>query len=411
MEPLNLSCGQTDIYPPGLEAMSRRLPAPIYYPPFPDVVHTCVSRLRELMHTANEVLLITGSAIYGEEAAMNTVLEPGDLCVTVNAGVFGQVLTDLVRAVGCRVEEIVVRPGRTVTAAQVRSTLERCPEAKMLAMVHIETTAGTMNPVAEVGAMLKSDFPGVLFMVDAVSSLGSVPVRVDDWGIDICCSSSQKCLNAPQGIAIVSVSGRTWERIERRASPIPGLCLDLVTWRRWHAAVRAERESGQVDASDTAYKCVHGPSGSYVLLNALAASLDAIAAEGEERVLARHELAGQAFRDGVRAMGLRVLADEADAAPCSTCVVMSDTEFDVRRYMMTVWEEFGIATAGGSPSAAQYGYAGSRVGLMGFVAEPDSVFRLLAAMEFVLPRMGIPIVTGKAKDTAESVYAVAGQAR
>ncbi len=346
---LNLSCGQTDIYSSALDAMARHLHAPIYYPPFPDVVISCVGHLQTLMHTTNDILLITGSAIYGEEAAMNTVLEPGDLCITVNAGVFGQVLTDLVRAVGCRAEEIKIPPGQSATTAQIRSALKRCPDAKMLCMAHIETTAGTHHAVAEVGSIIRKEFPSVLFMVDAVSSLGSMPLRVSEWGIDICCSSSQKCLNAPQGIAIASVSPRAWESIEGRKTPIPGLCLDLVTWKKWHGAVRAESETDQVDSSYTEYKCVHGPSGSYVLLNALESSLEQIIAEGEESVLERHLLAGRSLRGGVRAMGLRVLADETNAAPCSTCIVMNDTIFDVQLYMKMVWEEFGIATAGGSP--------------------------------------------------------------
>ena len=414
---LNLSCGQTDIYRKALEIMHEPLPTPIYYPPFAEMEGACISLLRELMHTGNEILLISGSATYGEEAAMNSVLEAGELCVTVNAGVFGQVLTDVVRAVGARAEEIIVPPGKAVTVDQVRSALKANPTAKMLAVVHVETTAGSCNPVAEIGPMIRSEFPDVLFLVDAVSALASVPLHIDEWGIDICCTSSQKCLNAPQGIAIVSVSPRAWQVIESRESTIPGLCLDLITWRRWHTGVKAAREaeaklqSGeaddeqeQVDTSYTAYKAAHGPSGSYVLMNALRASLEEILEEGEEAVLERHAVAGRAFRAGVRALGLGVLADEANAAPCSTCVVMPGETFDVQKYMRMVWDEYGIATAGGSGTPETTGYVGSRVGLMGFVANSDSVYAILAAMEDVLPRMGIKVKTGAAMPAARAIY-------
>jgi len=421
---LNLSCGQTDLYPAARQALSRPLPDPIYYPPFPEVEGECVQLLRRLLHTAGDVLLPVGSATYGEEAAFNTFLEPGDLCVTVNTGMFGQVLTDLVRVVGATAAEIKLPPGSAVTVDQARQALRDHPQARMFAVVHLETTAGTLNPVRDIGAMIRAEFPHVLYLVDAVSSLTSEPLRMDDWGIDICCSSSQKCINAPQGIAIVAVGARAWEVAEQRPTPIPGLCLDLVTWRCWHRELQQEREtaSGEaaaaapangdaatepagVDTSITAYKAAHGPSQSYSLLLALQGSLREIVREGPERVIARHAAAGRALRAGVRAMGLAVLADEAIAASCSICVVMPGASFPTQDYMKTVWREHGIATAGGSQEAAEMGYAGSRVGLMGFVANLDSVCALLLAMERVLPRYGVAVQPGCAVAAARAAAA------
>ena len=421
---LNLSCGQTDLYPAARQALSRPLPDPIYYPPFPEVEGECVELLRRLLHTAGDVLLPVGSATYGEEAAFNTFLERGDLCVTVNTGMFGQVLTDLVRVVEATPAEIKLPPGSAVTVDQARQALRDHPEARMFAVVHLETTAGTLNPVRDIGAMIRAEFPHVLYLVDAVSSLTSEPLRVDEWGIDICCSSSQKCLNAPQGIAIVTIGGRAWRVAEQRSTPIPGLCLDLVTWRLWHRGLQQERELARgeasaaapedsdgaaepaaVDTSITAYKAAHGPSQSYSLLLALQGSLREIVREGPERVIARHAAAGRALRAGVRAMGLAVLADEAIAASCSTCVVMPGESFPTQEYMRTVWREHGIATAGGSQEVAEMGYAGSRVGLMGFVANLDSVCALLQAMERVLPRYGVAVQPGCAVAAARAAAA------
>ena len=424
---LNLSCGQTDLYPAARQALSRPLPDPIYYPPFPEVEGECVALLRRLLHTAGDVLLPVGSATYGEEAAFNTFLEPGDLCVTVNTGMFGQVLTDLVRVVGATAAEIKLPPGSAITVDQARQALREHPRARMFAVVHLETTAGTLNPVREIGAMIRAEFPHVLYLVDAVSSLTSEPLRVDEWGIDICCSSSQKCINAPQGIAIVAVGDRAWQVAGQRSTPIPGLCLDLVTWRTWHRGLQQEREQANgeppgaaatsgdaavepaaVDTSITAYKAAHGPSQSYSLLLALQGSLREIVREGPERVIARHAAAGRGLRAGVRAMGLEVLADESIAASCATCVVMPGASFPTQEYMKTVWREHGIATAGGSQEVGEMGYAGSRVGLMGFVANLDSVCALLLAMEQVLPRYGVPVQPGCAVAAAR---ATAGAAR
>ena len=407
---LNLSCGQTDLYPAARQAMSQALPNPIYYPPFHDVEGDCVTMLREILHTAGDVLLPLGSATYGEEAAFNTFLEHGEICVTVNTGMFGQVLTDLVTVVGATAAEVKLPRGTAITVDQARQALRDHPQARMLAVVHLETTAGTLNPVREIGAMIREEFPHVLFLVDAVSSLTSEPLHIDEWGIDICCTSSQKCVNAPQGIAIVAAGPRAWQVAERRLSPIPGLCLDLVTWRRWHhgqeqarAMARGEaapepiangdsaEDSSAVDTSVTAYKAAHGPSQSYSLLLALQGALREIVEEGPDRVIARHAAAGRALRAGVRAMGLRVLADERIAASCSTCVVMPGDTFPTQDYMQTVWREYGIATAGGSQAVGEMGYAGSRIGLMGFVANLDSVCAILSAMEQVLPRYGVSV--------------------
>ena len=145
---LNLSCGQTDLYPAARQAMSQALPNPIYYPPFHEVEGDCVAMLGEILHTEADVLLPVGSATYGEEAAFNTFLEHGDVCVTVNTGMFGQVLTDLVTVVGATAAEVKLPHGTAVAVEQARQALRDHPEAKMFAVVHLETTAGTLNPVA-----------------------------------------------------------------------------------------------------------------------------------------------------------------------------------------------------------------------------------------------------------------------
>ena len=166
-------------------------------------------------------------------------------------------------------------------------------------------------------------------------------------------------------------------------------------------------EAAAVDTSVTAYKAAHGPSQSYSLLLALQGSLREIVREGPERVIARHAAAGRALRAGVRAMGLEVLADESIAASCATCVVMPGASFPTHEYMRTVWREHGIATAGGSQEVGEMGYAGSRVGLMGFVANLDSVCALLLAMERVLPRYGVPVQPGCAVAAARATATAA----
>ena len=411
---LNLSCGQTDIYAQARQTIGEPLPQPIYYPPFAELVEDTMRILRDMLHTDGDVLLPVGTAVYGQEGAFTTLLEPGDLCVTVNTGLFGQNLSDLVGVASGELVEIKVPHGKAVTVEQARETLRAHPDAKLFSVVHLETTTGSLNPVQEIGAMIRSEFPDVIYMVDAVSSLTSEPLRVDDWGIDICCSSSQKCINAPQGVAIVTFSERAWDAVDRRKTRIPGMCLDLYTWKKWQItmedALAVERGEnpvdggGAVDTSITEYKVAHGPSQSYTLMQALHGSLQEIEREGLKQVIARHGAAGRALRAGVRAMGLGILADESNAASCANCVVMPGNSFPTQDYMLTMWREHGIATAGGSEHVDEMGYAGSRVGLMGFVANLDSVTALLEAMEQVLPRFDVEVKAGAAVPAARVAY-------
>jgi aspartate aminotransferase-like enzyme len=140
----------------------------------------------------------------------------------------------------------------------------------------------------------------------------------------------------------------------------------------------------------------------------LKAALDEIEEEGLENVLRRHRIAAKALRAGVRAMGLQTLASEENAAPDATCVVVPGDHFEVRKFMRMMWEEYGIATAGGSPSRAVGEYAGFRVGCMGFVAAPESILPFLAALEEVLPRMGYEVGHGVALPAAQAVFAGKG---
>jgi aspartate aminotransferase-like enzyme len=354
--PFNMSCGQTDLHPACLAALGQQLGTPIYYPPYWKLELETIALLKQLMHTQNDVLLITGSATYGEEAAILSLVEPGQKVITVNSGVYGQVLTDLVNITGGVPVEIRIAEGEAMLA----------------------------------------EFPDVLFIVDAVSAFGATQLRVDEWRIDVCCTSPQKCVNGPQGVAIVSVSDKAWHSIEGRSTPINSLCLDLTVWKAYHDGVREAHESGRwSDISYATQKAIHGPSPSYVLVAALKAALEAILDEGEDAVFTRHELAARAVREAIRAMGLKVKADEAVAAPICTCIEFTE-EADWTELASTMLEEHGIALA-----------AGFRIGNMGFVADPKYIMPTISALELTLRRLGYDVPPGAGLEAARRVFAEA----
>lgn len=399
-EPLNMSCGQTELTPECLRVLGEQLDTPTYYLPYQEIECETVKLVQELAHTKNDVLLIAGSATSGEEAAMTTILEPGDKILTVNTGTFGQVLTELARAVGAVPTEIRVDPGKSVTPEEVRRALRETPDAKMLAVVHVETTAGTTNPVAEIGEVLRSH-PQVLYMVDGVSSFGAMPTMIDDWGIDVFCTSPQKCLNAPQGLAIVIVSDRAWDSVRSRKKEPPTVCLDLTVWRRHHSAVRAAlAESGT--PKDVSFqesgRVSHGPSPSYILVKGLHASLRALFAEGPERVFDRHRVASKALREAIRALGaVQILAEEEAAAPVATHLVFPD-RCPGGEVQTALHKKHGIAIGG------------TRIGGMGLAAQPERILRVIKGLGEVLLEMGQDVQTEKACEAARRVFEAAGMA-
>lgn len=385
MDLLNMSCGQTALHPDALKAMGTQIEGPIYYPPYWRLEIEAIQYLQKVLNTSNDILLMAGSATYGEEAALMSLLEAGQKVLVVDSGMYGQVLIDLTGILGCKAVPLKPPPGHAVTPEMIRSALEAEPEITMVAVVHCDTSTGIINPVGEIGALMKDEFADVLLMVDAVSSVGAVEVRVDDWNIDICFTSAQKCLNGPQGIAIVAVSRRAWETIAGRRTPIPSLCLDLTVWKEYHDGVKqAYSNKRWSDISTATVKAIHGPSPSYTLVAGLHAALKAILEEGLAKVFARHAIAARAVRAGLRAMGVRVLAHEDSAAPVSTALIFADT-VDWTELASKMFFERNIALA-----------SGFRIGTMGQSANKDHVLAVLRELEQVLAELGHPVASGLA---------------
>jgi len=397
---LNMSAGQTPIEPYVLAALAEMVDTPIYYPEFWKVKHQAIELLKQFMHTSHEVLLLTGTATYGLEAVLKSAFEPGDKIIVINSGLFGQLLVDLIRITGLEALEIKVPYGKVLDSSQVDTLIRKESKAKAVALCHVDTSVGVLNPVAEVGEIVRRY--QLLYIVDAVSSLGGTDLYVDEWGIDFCISSSQKCLNAPQGIAIVSVSDRAWEVIQTRKRPTGTLCLDLEAWREYHRLDKvslANWNLGRPVYLSSETKAIHLPSLSWILVRALEKALERIAQEGLERVIYRHNVASLAIRSGVRAMGLRVVAEESAASNMVTAVYCPKgiEEFRVRRHMLT---KYGIALGAGP---VEIGLNAFRIGNMGFVASPPYVLSCLACLELTLRDLGVKIELGSGVAAAEEV--------
>lgn len=402
---INMSCGQTPLSPSCLAAIGQQLVEPVYYAHYPEVEKETCLMLKQLMHTTNGPMLIPGSAVYGLEAAMLSAVEAGDRVLTVQTGVFGRLLTELATFAGGDMTEIALEEGQSVTPETIRNSLLADPEVKLVALVHCETTTGTLNPIEEVGRMLKNEFPRVIYMVDCVSSFGGMEIRLDDWGIDLMVTTPQKCLNAPQGLAIVVASDKAWDKIENLRGAPRAMCLDLHSWRRHGmdggAALGCDTSGvGDVPRALKPHPRdwpAHGPHASYTLVVGLHASLKAIMDEGPERVFRRQFVASRAVRAALGAMGLGIVAESVEAAaPVATRMALPD-HFDMTELHRILLEEHGIAIS-----------SLARIGTMGFMAVPAPVLRTISALEQTLNKMGWEVEEGAGVAAAQEVFEHSG---
>lgn len=328
--------------------------------------------------------------------------------LTVQTGVFGRLLTALARFAGGDTTEIALEEGQAVAPETIRRHLLADPEIKLVALVHCETTTGTLNPIEQVGRTLKNEFPHVIYMVDCVSSFGGTEIRVDDWGIDLMVTTTQKCLNAPQGLAIVVASEKAWDKIENLYSAPRAMCLDLHSWRRYGMDGGAAMGYDLSDEGDVprAHKPhprdwpAHGPHPSYTLVVGLHASLKAIMDEGPERVYRRQFVASRAVHAALGAMGLGIVAECVEtAAPVATRIAWSalPDHLEISELHHILFEDHGIAIS-----------SLARIGTMGFMAVPGHVLRTIGALEQTLNKMGWKVEEGSGVAAAREVFEHSG---
>jgi pyridoxamine---pyruvate transaminase len=285
------------------------LGSPIIYhydPVFLETFSRTEAKVAKLFRTQNEIILMQGEAVLGLEAAARSLVRPGTRVLNLVSGVFGKGMGNRLKALGADVAELEVGYDDTVDPAAVAGYLDAHPGTELVAVVHSETPSGTLHDCSAIGPIARSH--GALTLVDAVSSLGGVPLEVDAWELDVCVSGPQKCLAGPPGVALVSVSDAAWTVIDANPAAPRGSYLSLLDWReRWHGEGRFPFTPLVND--------IHG----------LEAACDQLLEEGLEAAIARHHRAAVACRAGVRAMGLKLWPKREEiAADCVTAIRVPD---------------------------------------------------------------------------------------
>jgi serine---pyruvate transaminase len=376
-----LTPGPTPVPPEVLAAMS----APVIHhrgPDFKALLARTLARLKQVVRTENDVILFTSSGTGAFESATVNLLSPGDRVLAVSAGEFGERWAALARAYGCDVQPLAYEWGETPRPEDLERRLDETG-AEVVFLVHSETSTGVVADVQALATVAKE--AGALVVVDAVSSLGAVPLETDAWGIDVVVSGSQKALMTPPGLALVSVSRAGWERCERVT--LPRFYFD---WRRYRKGL---------DSLNTPYT----PAVS--LVAGLDVALGLVLDEGLEQAFARHAALGRACREGAKAMGLELFSPDEERSAVVTAILTPD-DADARELVLALRERFGITVAGG------HGDMAARLFRIGHIGHFDvfDVVTALAAVELVLSDMGATLERGVAVTRALDAYAAAVRA-
>ena len=344
---------------------------------FREIYERCLARLREVYRTEHDVLLFTSSGTGAFESAVANLISPGDRVVVVSAGSFGERWIAMTKAFAADVVEVRLDWGETPEPEDLRSALA-AGDVRVVYLVHSETSTGVVADVQALASVAKE--AGALVVVDAVSSLGAVPLETDAWGIDVVVSGSQKALMCPPGLAFASVSPAALEAASRSTSP-----RFVYDWERTRAA------QAKLDAPFT-------PAVS--LVRALDVALGLLLDEGLESAFARHARLGRACREGVKAMGLELFSPDEDRSAVVTAV-RTPEGIDATRIVAELRERFGITLANG-----QGELKGKivRIGHIGWFDVFD-ITTALAALELSLGDAGAEIERGVAVTRALEVYA------
>ncbi|HLT58102.1 MAG: alanine--glyoxylate aminotransferase family protein [Limnochordales bacterium] len=334
-------------------------------PDFLAIMNDTRALIRSAFATDNELTVaMSGTGSAGMETCLVNLLEPGDRALVCVNGAFGQRMVDIVERTGA--EAVVVRApwGRVIDPADVEAALKQ-GGIKLVALVHVETSTGVWQPVEDIAALARAH--DALVVLDAVSSLGGVPVPVDQWQVDAAYSGSQKCLGAPPGLAPVTMSPRAREAIGRRRTKVQSWYLDLTMIENYWGEARAYHHTAPISMV-------------YALREALRIAVD----EGWEARWQRHLRLGRALQAGLEAMGLSLVAEENHRAPMVTAVHVPDgvNEAQVRRHLLA---EYGLEIAGG---LGEFKGRALRIGLMGYSCQWRNVVLCLTALSDALQAQG-----------------------
>ncbi|MCG7344586.1 alanine--glyoxylate aminotransferase family protein [Sporosarcina sp. ACRSL] len=347
-----------------------------------ELLRSITPRLKKVFGTEQDVMIVAGSGTAGLEAAVINAVMPKEEVLVIVTGAFGARFAQICEAYGIRVHNYEVEWGKAFDPLEIQQHLRSLPKVRAVFATFCETSTGVINPIHELAAAVH-EVSDALIIVDGVSCVGGVETKMDDWGIDIMVSGSQKAFMLPAGLMFVAVSERAWDVID--ANPNRGFYLNLSKYR------------------DNLEKDTTPFTPALSLLFGLDQVLTMMEKEGLENVYHRHTLMKEMTRAAFHALDIPLLTNDTDASGTVTAIQPKD--FDAEEFRKMIKKEFNLSVAGGQERLKGKIY---RIGHMGYCS-PADVLQTIGMMELGLMKIGKNIELGKGVAAAQRIYLEKGQ--
>ena len=335
-------------------------------PEFKAALDECTEGLKRVFQTSHETYILTASGTGGLEAAVVNMLSPGDHVLSVSIGVFGDRFADIAETYGAKVEKMDFEMGLAADPEMIRKRLaeDAGKEIKAVFVTQNETSTGVTNDMAAIGPIVREH--GALLLVDGISSLVAMDCQMDAWNIDVLVAGSQKAFMIPPGLCFIAVNERAQAAVKK--ARMPRFYFDLTK-------AKSYLEQGQTPWTPAVPQVFQ-----------LRAALKLLEKEGLQACFARHARLAQAIREGVKALGLKLLADESCASNAVTSVRKPEgvSVADLRKHML---QKYGVVLAGGQRSLKD---AIFRIGHLGYVGEAD-IIATLGLLGLGLKDLGVKV--------------------
>ncbi len=380
---LLLGAGPCTVHPRVLRAMTQPVVGHLD-PVFFQVMDEVCEMLRQVFHTDNRVTMpISATGTGAMETACVNVLERGDTAIICRNGYFGVRLADIAQRCGANTITVDSPWGQPADLNALEDALNANPGTKMVGLVHAETSTGAITPLQD--AIDLAHRHGALVVADAVTSLGSHEVQVDDWDIDVCYSASQKCLGAPPGLAPITFGERAMSAIDKRGTAVASFYFNLQgVAEYWNETQRVYHHTSPI-----------------TMIYAMRESLRMMMEEGIKGRHDRHARVAAGLRAGLTAMGLNLATDPGYQLNPIT-VVNAPAGIDEAVVRSRLLNEFDIEVSGG---LGEFRSKVWRIGMMGEGAREGSVLSILSALEVILGDLGYEVAYGASVAAAQRSFA------
>ena len=345
-----------------------------YGPEWLEIYKETQELLKQVFKTQNYIYFVPGPASSLLDMAIGSLLNTGEKIIIGDNGFFGERLVHIAEGYGLETVRLTAPLGKPLDPQDLRQLLQKHPDAKVVALVHHETGTTVMNPLRELAQLAHE--AGRAVIVDAVSSLGGVDVNVDDWGIDICVTTPNKCLEALPGIGFISVSERAWKLVDSHTQTDHGWYLNLRTWRKYATEWGAWHPTPVTLPTN--------------IILAVRTSLHKIISTGLDAHFAKYRRASQIMRQGLQNLGFEMFVNDDYASPIVTGVCRRP-EFEVSEMSDWLVEQRDIAIGGGLGELSGKMF---RVGHLGKAATREYLLDFLFGMEEFLRYKEITIPIG-----------------